>query len=143
MSEQQETRPAIWEELQQHHAAQKPRERRAYSWSRTVAFAQEALSKAGHHLRRGTDRDPFVVWVLNASSQTEGFLAENGYFSDANWSDRAACEVVLCGHTIRDVSAGPVQPAGGAGPRIRAATYDRIASGGSPGRPDMVAVLMP
>ncbi|OLP77050.1 hypothetical protein AK812_SmicGene42941 [Symbiodinium microadriaticum] len=83
------------------HAAEPPLERRALSWARCLAFAQVALGARGClHRRSG---GPRVIWVLAATDEVEGALAEQGYFKDAAWLDRAPTQVIILGNGMRQL----------------------------------------
>lgn len=93
----------LCEGLSVHHAEKRPRDKRASSWSRTIAFAQVELGIHGVPMRQGTLDRPFVVWVLGATDAVEVHLAEQGFFKDANFVERAPTEVVLIGSELREV----------------------------------------
>ncbi|CAJ1436830.1 unnamed protein product [Effrenium voratum] len=85
--------------LRVEHAALPALERRARSWARSVAFAQMTLGMRGVPMR-GEDEDDFVIWILGATREVEVSLAEQGFFKDMNWLDRAPTTVYIIGDNL-------------------------------------------
>lgn len=85
--------------LRVEHAALVPLERRAKSWARSVAFAQMTLGTRGIPMK-GVEDATFVIWVLGATAEVEVSLAEQGYFKDVNWLDRAPTKVYIIGENL-------------------------------------------
>ncbi|CAK9103727.1 unnamed protein product [Durusdinium trenchii] len=92
--------------LRVEHAALVPLERRAKSWARSVAFAQMTLGmrgipmKGADGVRWRVEDATFVIWVLGATAEVEVSLAEQGYFKDVNWLDRAPTKVYIIGENL-------------------------------------------
>ncbi|CAE7682193.1 unnamed protein product [Symbiodinium sp. CCMP2456] len=86
--------------LRVEHAAAPPKERRANSWSRTLAFAQMTLGIRGYPMRSGSKEKPFVIWVIGATDEVEVSLAEQGFFRDVNWLDRASTKLYIIGENL-------------------------------------------
>lgn len=86
--------------LRVEHAALPPLERRAKSWARSVAFAQMTLGMRGIPMKGGAEQGNFVIWVLGATCEVEVSLAEQGYFKDMNWLDRAPTKVYIIGENL-------------------------------------------
>ena len=129
--------------LQDVHAKEIPRRRRASSWPRALAFGQVALGSRRPSVRRGTLERPFVIWVLGATDQVEVELAGEGVFSDANWVERAPTQVVVLGRKLRAINKPSLledgQPAS-----VCSACYDAVPFLLFFGMtPDLIAVMMP
>ncbi|CAE7399578.1 unnamed protein product [Symbiodinium pilosum] len=86
--------------LRVEHAAAPPKERRAKSWARTLAFAQMTLGIRGYPMRPGAEDKPFVIWLLGATDEVEVSLAEQGFFKDVNWLDRARTKLYIIGENL-------------------------------------------
>ena len=43
-----------------------------------------------------------MIWVLGATAEVEVSLAEQGYFKDMNWLDRAPTNVYIIGENLMD-----------------------------------------
>ena len=41
-----------------------------------------------------------MIWVLGATAEVEVSLAEQGYFKDVNWLDRAPTKVYIIGENL-------------------------------------------
>ena len=48
----------------------------------------------------GVEDATFVIWVLGATAEVEVSLAEQGYFKDVNWLDRAPTKVYIIGENL-------------------------------------------
>jgi len=142
-----------WESLRDHaccaslqtmHAESSPFERRAWSWSRTLAFSRMCLGSRGVAVRRGSFERPFVIWVLGAEEAVEAQLARDGFFDDANLMDRAPTEIVIIGKELQEYHSGDV-PQEGRPPSIRITSDDLLVwkMQLSDESPDLAVVFMP
>jgi len=103
---------AEFERRRSLHASSTPTERRACSWARTASFAPVLFEITGTgsgnwwDTPQGDSIDsfkPFVIWILGATNEVEGWLVENGYFSDANFTDSRPTQCFVMGHGLRRI----------------------------------------
>lgn len=130
-------------ELERTHAQQGIRYRRMHSWARLLAHAKVVLGHAGQKIRKGTPNLPFVIWVLGAEDQVEGFLAEQGLFNDTNWVDGVPTEIYLWGDCLRDVDPFAERMLQGDSPNVRTVSYKDVQTVQQVHPPDLVALFMP
>ena len=48
----------------------------------------------------GAEDKPFVIWLLGATDEVEVSLAEQGFFKDVNWLDRARTKLYIIGENL-------------------------------------------
>lgn len=134
---------AAMDKLLQEHSALSLRERRARSWSRSIAFAQAALAGIGKAVKHTDVNRPLKVWVLGATNEVEVWLAEEGFFGDANCVDRVPTEVTLLGGGLRELSVGS-QALEGHPAVVRTRDYQAIAREREDDwEPDLAVLFMP
>ena len=81
----------------------------------------------------GSDEEPFVIWLLGATDEVEVSLAEQGFFKDVNWLDRARTKLFIIGenlleHFVPEDAEKQARRWDDAGPTNASVTKDDVAS---------------